>query len=127
MLLLPGASRAAIVQDDFRAAARAGSWPMPSIDMPLEQLRQYKPSLYRESDFESFWDQTISEALRQPINAELIPFDLPARGVQCYALRFDGFGGGRIGGWYLRPTFGSGKFPAMAVYHGYGGRGPRPL
>src|SRR5438876_9540980 len=32
---------------------------MPSIDMPLDQLRQYKPSLYREEDFDSFWDGTI--------------------------------------------------------------------
>ena len=29
---------------------------MPSIDMPLDQLRQYKPSLYRQEDFETFWE-----------------------------------------------------------------------
>ena len=28
---------------------------MASIDMPLEQLRQYKPSLYREADFEQLY------------------------------------------------------------------------
>src|SRR5438045_7712046 len=109
---------------------------MPSIDMPLEQLRQYKPSLYREADFERFWDDTVAAARKQPINAELIPFDLPAKNVQSYAVRYDGFDGnsgrgggrigGRIGGWYLRPTL-SGKFPALCVYHGYGGRGARPL
>lgn len=99
---------------------------MPSIDMPLEQLRQYKPALYREADFEEFWDGTISAAKRQPINAELIPYDLPARNVQCYALRFDGYEGGRIGGWYLRPTS-TGRFPGVAFYHGYGGRAARPL
>ena len=27
--------------------------PMPSIDMPLEQMRHYKPPLYREEDFDS--------------------------------------------------------------------------
>ena len=42
---------------------------MPSIDMPLEQLRQYKPSLYREEDFESFWGHTIKEAIHQPLGA----------------------------------------------------------
>ncbi len=42
---------------------------MPSIDMPLEQLRQYKPSLYREEDFESYWTQTIKEAIKQPLAA----------------------------------------------------------
>jgi cephalosporin-C deacetylase len=104
---------------------------MPSIDMPLEQLRQYKPSLYREADFESFWETTSADAVRQPLNAELIPYDLPARGIVCYAVRFDGFKGaaqqgGRLAGWYLRPDA-RGKFPGVCVYHGYGGRGPRPL
>jgi cephalosporin-C deacetylase len=99
---------------------------MPSIDMPLEQLRQYKPSLYRQEDFEPFWESTIAEATRQSLNAELIPFVLPFKGLQCYAVRFDGFQGGRIAGWYLRPNS-TGKFPAVCFYHGYSGRAPRPL
>jgi cephalosporin-C deacetylase len=99
---------------------------MPSIDMPLEQLRQYKPSLYREPNFDEFWNSTISEAVGQPFNAELIPYDLPVAGLQCYAVRFDGFKGGRIAGWYVRPTS-RGKFPGVCIYHGYSGRAPRPL
>jgi cephalosporin-C deacetylase len=99
---------------------------MPSIDMPLEKLREYAPPLYREPDFESYWRTTIADAIRQPINAELIPYDLHARGVQCYAVRFDGFCGGRIAGWYLRPDL-PGKLPGICFYHGYSGRGQRPL
>jgi cephalosporin-C deacetylase len=99
---------------------------MPSIDMPLEQLRQYKPSLYREEDFQSFWDSTVSAALQQPLNAELIPYNLPTSALQCYAVRFDGFGGGRIAGWYVRPKSNE-ISPAVCVYHGYSGRAPRPL
>jgi cephalosporin-C deacetylase len=99
---------------------------MPSIDMPLEKMREYQPPLYREPDFEEYWRTTIAEATKQSLNAELIPFDLPSRGVQCYALRFDGFQGGRIAGWYLRPET-SGKVPGVCCYHGYSGRGWRPL
>ena len=99
---------------------------MPSIDMPIEQLRQYKPPLYREADFEKFWDATIAEALNQPLNAELIPYDLPLAGLQAYAVRFDGYKGGRIAGWYLRPNS-AGKFPGVCMYHGYSLRGPRLL
>jgi cephalosporin-C deacetylase len=104
---------------------------MPSIDMPLERLREYKPPLYQPADFDQYWNETISTALKQPLNAELIPYDLPAKHVDCFALRFDGFaeGGrnpGRIAGWYLRPAS-SGKFPGIAFYHGYSGRGQRPL
>jgi cephalosporin-C deacetylase len=99
---------------------------MPSIDMPLEQLRQYKPSLYRENDFDEYWDSTINKALAQPFNAELIPYNLPAAGMECYAVRFDGFEGGRLAGWYVRPAA-RGKFPGVCLYHGYSGRGARPL
>jgi cephalosporin-C deacetylase len=99
---------------------------MPSIDMPLEQLRQYKPSPYRQEDFESFWESTLQESDKQPLNGELIPYDLRARGLECFAVRFDGFGGGRLAGWYLRPES-RGKSPGLCVYHGYSGRGWRPL
>ena len=105
---------------------------MPSIDLPLEQLRQYKPPLYREADFEMFWRGTINEATGQPLNAELIPYNLGARGIECYAVRFDGYKGappsqpGRLAGWFLRPD-GRGPFPGLVVYHGYSGRGTRPL
>ena len=99
---------------------------MPSIDMPLEKLREYQPALTREADFEEYWRSTITDAMSQPLNAELIPFDLPSRGVQCYAVRYEGFGGGRIAGWYLRPDS-AGKLPGVCVYHGYSGRAPRPL
>src|ERR1019366_10253774 len=99
---------------------------MPSIDMPLEQMRQYRPSLYREADFDSFWDTTMTAAVGQALNAELIPYDLPARGLECYAVRFDGFEGGRLAGWYVRPEK-QGKFPGVCFYHGYSMRGPRPL
>jgi cephalosporin-C deacetylase len=99
---------------------------MPSIDMPLEQMRQYKPTLYREADFEAYWETTAREAVNQPLNAELIPYVLPMQNLQCYAVRFDGYKGGRIAGWYVRPTA-TGKFPGLCMYHGYSGRAPRPL
>ena len=99
---------------------------MPSIDMPLEQLRQYKPSLYRAEDFEDFWDTTTAAAMKQPLNGELIPYTLPAGTVEFYAVRFDGFEGGRIAGWYARPKS-DGRFPALCIYHGYSGRAHRPL
>ena len=39
---------------------------MPSIDMPLEKLREYQPPLYRESDFEEYWRTTVAAAGRHP-------------------------------------------------------------
>jgi cephalosporin-C deacetylase len=99
---------------------------MPSIDWPLDQLRDYRPETSREPDFDDYWQMTMAEALAQPLRAELTPCGLPARDLECFSVRFDGYGGSRIAGWYLRPP-GSGPFPAVCVYHGYSGRGPRLL
>lgn len=97
---------------------------MPSIDMPYEQLKTYKPQLTRQPDFEDYWTRTMSEALAQPLNVELAPYELAARGLECFTVRFDGYQGGRIAGWYVRPK-GTGKFPGICIYHGYSGRGTR--
>src|SRR4051794_37990337 len=70
------------------APDHTGDTRMPSIDMPLEKLREYQPPLYREPDFEEYWRTTVGEAVKQPLNAELIPYELSARGVQCYAVRY---------------------------------------
>jgi cephalosporin-C deacetylase len=46
--------------------------------------------------------------------------------LECFAVRFDGFKGGRLAGWYVRPE-GGGHFPGICIYHGYSRRGHRPL
>lgn len=99
---------------------------MPSIDWPLERMREYRPEFYRAPDFEQFWTETLAEAKAQPLKAEFVPYDLPSKGVECFEVRYDGFQGGRIAGWYLKPK-GKGTFPGLMQYHGYSGRGQRPL
>jgi cephalosporin-C deacetylase len=105
---------------------------MPSIDWPLEKLVEYKPALYREADFDSFWKQTVSAAVSQPLKAQFAPYELMPNGLECSSFRFDGYVAnendrpGRIAGWYVRPAA-VGKYPGVMFYHGYSGRGVRPL
>lgn len=99
---------------------------MPSIDWPLERMREYRPELYREPDFDEYWRGTLAQAKTQPLNVELIPYDLPGKSVDCFQMFFDAFGAGRVSGWYLRPRA-KGKYPALMQYHGYSGRAQRPL
>ena len=87
---------------------------MPSIDMPLEQLRLYKPALYREADFESFWETTTAEALKQPIHAELIPYDLRTRGRVHPAY---GWGLGALVAMTVLPNMIVGFPPLVALVH----------
>jgi len=99
---------------------------MPSIDMPLEKCREYKPELNRQPDFDSFWSTTLTESAHQPLAAEFIPYDLSFKGLKAYKVFFDGFKGGRIAGHYVRPDTKT-KVPGLAIYHGYSGRAPRPV
>ena len=58
---------------------------MPSIDMPLEQMRQYKPSLYREADFDSYWDSTVAALISDLKQRGLLDSTLVAWGGESRA------------------------------------------
>lgn len=94
---------------------------MNLFDMPLEKLKEYKPELSKEKDFETFWSKTIAESKEQALNAELIPVDYPIEEAKVFDLYFDGFKNSRIYGRYVLPQNASkdNKVPAVVMYHGY--------
>jgi cephalosporin-C deacetylase len=96
---------------------------MPLIDMPLEQLKVYKPALTRRKDFAAFWSAILKAARAQPLNATFAPQKYPAKGVRLSSVAFDGFECGTVAGWLLEPEK-PGRYPALVVYHGYSGCSP---
>ena len=97
---------------------------MMQVDLPLEQLKQYRPPLTKEADFDAFWERTLAEARQQPLNAKFEPVaDYPVPEVDVFRASYDGFRGGRSVGWYLRPKGRTGgrSLPAIVAYHGYSG------
>lgn len=99
---------------------------MPLVDMPLEELRTYRPALTRRKDFAAFWAGTVKAALAQPLNAAFEPVRYPARGIKVYRATFDAFGGGTVSGWRLEPDA-PGRHPVLVVFHGYSWRAPGPF
>jgi len=93
---------------------------MPLYDKPLEELLVYDPPLTREADFADFWEETLAESNREPLNARIEDLSYPAIGVRVSEAHYDGWRGARISAWYLVPE-GDGPFPALVNYHGYGG------
>ena len=91
---------------------------MAFFDMPLEELRRYAPPLTREADFDAFWERTLAEAARTPLDLRLTPLELPYRNAKLYRASFAGWGGAEIAGTYATPL-GDGPFPAIAIYHGH--------
>ena len=98
---------------------------MPTFDKPLAELKAYKPALTREADFDAFWQKTLAEAATIPLQAQFTKADYPARQLKVYDVRYTGWNGARIAGWYLQPA-GSGPFPGIVVYHGYSGSRAQP-
>lgn len=91
---------------------------MAIFDLPLDELKAYRPSLTRRPDFDTFWQQTLAEAAKQPLNPTLEPVDYPVPEIHAFAARYDGWQGAPISAWYLRPP-GEGPLPALVFYHGY--------
>lgn len=94
---------------------------MPFFDLPLSELRAYRPEVAEPADFDEFWSRTLAEsrALAQPPRLERA--DSPLTLVDVYDLTFSGFGGDPVKAWYLVPAGATGPLPVIVEYNGYGG------
>jgi len=97
---------------------------MPFFDLPLDQLRAYRPEREEPSDLDAFWASTLAEARSATLNVEFEPVDYGLRTVDAWDVTFPGYGGQPIKGWFLLPRQRSGRLPCVVEYIGYsGGRG----
>lgn len=99
---------------------------MPSIDMPLSELRQYKPLLTRTDDFDDYWSEALTESQALPFDARVTACAYPADGVELFEVELAAFGGGTICCRLMRPV-GKTDLPTIVFYHGYSGMGPMPF
>lgn len=103
---------------------------MAFFDLPLDQLRSYKPPRAEEADFDAFWSDGLSRAASIPLDAVFVPYECGLGTLQVYDVAFSGYGGERVKGWLIFPTAAvapaprnanSGRFPCMVEFVGYGG------
>lgn len=92
---------------------------MPTIDLPLEQLRAYQGTNPHPSDFDAFWTRALEEMDRiQPdVELKLSAFQTPV--AECFDLYFTGVRGARIHAKYLKPKNVAASAPAILMFHGY--------
>ena len=100
---------------------------MPLFDLPLEELRSYKPALTAPADFDAFWRATLMEARGFPLEARFRPFDAGLRTLEVFDVTFNGFGGQPIKGWFLLPKVRHEPLPCVVEFIGYGGGRGIPL
>ena len=92
---------------------------MPSLDFPIEQLKEYRGSSPVPKDFDAFWDSALQELDSMGTDYSLEDAEFSAPGVKCGYLYFTGVGGAKVCCKFLRPENVTGKIPAIAIFHGY--------
>ena len=91
------------------------------FDLPLEQLREYKPDRQEPSDFDVFWQETIDQARKFPLEARFELVDYGLKTLETYDVTFNGYGGQPVRGWLLLPCKREKPLPCVVEYIGYGG------
>ena len=94
---------------------------MATFDLPLDELRTYRPDRGEPADFDAFWAATLAETRARPLDLVLEPVDVGLRSNETFDVTFTGFGGARIKGWLILPRQRSGPLPCVVEYIGYGG------
>lgn len=94
---------------------------MAQFDLPIDQLRSYRPALAEPADLDAFWAATLAEARRHELGATFTRVDNHLALVETYDVTFAGFGGHPVKGWLQLPAGRSGPLPAVVQYIGYGG------
>ena len=92
---------------------------MPTIDLPLIELKQYQGVSLCPEDIGAFWDKALDEMRSVEPRTELIPANFICDFAECYDMYFYGVGGAKIYAKYVRPKNRSGKHPALIKFHGY--------
>lgn len=89
-------------------------------DLPLEELRTFRPVVAEPHDFDDFWARTLAESRALATASATAPAETPITEVIVEDLEFSGYGGERIRGWITRPRS-ERPLPTVVEYIGYGG------
>ena len=94
---------------------------MPALDMPLEQLREYRGCNPKPADFDEYWADALAEMRGTDPDVSLsASAEFSARNAECLDMYFTGVGGARVYCKLLRPR-GAKNTPVIFMFHGYGG------
>jgi cephalosporin-C deacetylase len=104
------------------------------FDLPLAELRVYKPDREEPADFDAFWAGTLADARKHDLAPVFEPYDAGLATIDVCDVTFAGFGGQPIKGWFLAPSdpgaspfVRNGRLPCVVEYIGYGGGRGRPI
>jgi cephalosporin-C deacetylase len=92
---------------------------MAQFDLPLAQLREYRPDVREPADFDASWAATLADARDEAAVLDARPADNRLVLVDTLDVTFRGYGGHPIKAWFTRPR-GEDALPVVVEYLGYG-------
>jgi cephalosporin-C deacetylase-like acetyl esterase len=93
---------------------------MSYIDLPLDELRAYRPALEPPADLAAFWVATLADARRHDLAATFTPVATGLTLIDTFDVTFAGFGGDPIRAWLRLPAGATRPLPAVVQFVGYG-------
>lgn len=97
---------------------------MAFFDLPLDELRTYRPEVNEPEDFEKFWAATIEQTRSHDLDVRLESVDNRQPLVDTHDLTYKGWDGQDVKAWFIVPGGTRGKLPTVVTSIGYeGGRG----
>jgi cephalosporin-C deacetylase len=90
-------------------------------DLPLDELRGYRPALPAPEDMDAFWADTLTQAAQHPVAAVFRPVQVGLRLIDTFDVTFAGHGGHPVRGWLHLPAGSDERLPCVVQYVGYGG------
>jgi cephalosporin-C deacetylase len=94
---------------------------MAWLDLPIEDLREYRSQVAPASDLREFWTSRLDAARALAKDPVLTPIDTQLSMVDVRDIEFSGSDGHRVRGWFLRPKGVEGELPCLVQFIGYGG------
>ncbi len=91
------------------------------MDMPMNQLQEYKGTNPCPADFDEYWRKALEELDHTDLNPILIPGPMQTPFAECFDLWFTGIGEAKIHAHYVRPKKREKPCPAILCFHGYSG------
>jgi cephalosporin-C deacetylase len=97
------------------------------VDLPLEELRAYRPDVAEPADFDDFWAHQVSVARAVEGDPVCTPITSPITHSDVFDVTFPGHGGTPVKAWLLVPHEPVPDAALVVEFIGYGGGRGVPL
>lgn len=97
---------------------------MSYTDLSPAELAQYQSNVTLPTDFQTYWETTLSDARKAAQPVQITPAETPYPSLDCYDVTFTGYAGDPVKAWLTGPKNflnNPTPLPTVVEYIGYGG------